>query len=63
MPAPIVFFDIAGPDMAKQTAFYRAVFDWGVGPAGQFSAPAVSQRRSRTSTTTGDRSRIRMLAQ
>jgi len=39
MPAPIVFFDIAGPDMAKQAAFYRAVFDWDVGPTGGFTAP------------------------
>ena len=43
MPAPIVFFDIAGPDAARQTAFYRAVFGWDVGPAGQFtvSVPAA----------------------
>ena len=42
MPAPIVFFDIAGPDMAKQAAFYRTVFDWDVGPGGQFTAPVTS---------------------
>ena len=42
MPAPIVFFDIAGPDMAKQAAFYRTVFDWDVGPGGQFTAPVAS---------------------
>ena len=42
MPAPIVFFDIAGPDMAKQAAFYRAVFDWDVAPDGRFSAPAAA---------------------
>ena len=42
MPAPIVFFDIAGPDMARQAAFYRTVFDWDVGPGGQFTAPAAS---------------------
>ena len=41
MPAPIVFFDIAGPDMAKQAAFYRTVFDWDVGAAGQVTAPSV----------------------
>ena len=40
MAAPIVFFDIAGPDMAKQLAFYRTVFDWDVAPDGRFSAPA-----------------------
>lgn len=27
-PAPIVFFDIAGPDAAKLHAFYNAVFHW-----------------------------------
>ena len=42
MPAPIVFFDIAGPDMAKQAAFYRTVFDWDVGPDGRFTAPAAA---------------------
>jgi hypothetical protein len=42
MPAPIVFFDIAGPDMAKQASFYRAVFDWEVGSDGRFSAPSAS---------------------
>jgi len=41
MPAPIVFFDIAGPDMARQAAFYRAVFDWDVGKDGRFSAPVT----------------------
>jgi hypothetical protein len=40
MPAPIVFFDIAGPDMAKQAAFYRTVFDWNTRPDGGFTAPA-----------------------
>ena len=42
MPAPIVFFDIAGPDMAKQAAFYRTVFDWDVAPDGRFTAPAAA---------------------
>jgi predicted enzyme related to lactoylglutathione lyase len=40
-PAPIVFFDIAGPDMAKQASFYRAVFDWQIGADGRFSAPVT----------------------
>ena len=32
MSTPIVFFDIAGPDLASQSAFYTAVFGWrGVG--------------------------------
>ena len=42
MPAPIVFFDIAGPDMAKQSAFYRTVFAWDVAPDGRFSAAATA---------------------
>lgn len=42
MPAPIVFFDIAGPDMAQQAAFYRTVFDWDVAPGGGFTAPVVA---------------------
>lgn len=28
MPAPIVFFDIAGPDSAQLSDFYQKVFDW-----------------------------------
>ncbi len=39
--APIVFFDIAGPDMARQAAFYRAVFDWNIGKDGRFS-PSIT---------------------
>jgi predicted enzyme related to lactoylglutathione lyase len=38
-PAPIVFFDIAGPAMARQAAFYKAVFDWDIAADGRFSAP------------------------
>lgn len=30
MGAPIVFFDIAGPDGAAQSKFYSAVFGWNV---------------------------------
>jgi predicted enzyme related to lactoylglutathione lyase len=41
MPAPIVFFDIAGPDTIKQTAFYRDVFDWRAGPGGALTVPVV----------------------
>ncbi len=41
MPAPIVFFDIAGPDMTRQAQFYRDVFDWDVADDGRFSAPVV----------------------
>ena len=28
MPAPIVFFDIAGPDSAKLRDFYSSIFGW-----------------------------------
>jgi predicted enzyme related to lactoylglutathione lyase len=42
MPAPIVFFDIAGPDMKSQAAFYAAVFDWEVSAQGHIAPPAVS---------------------
>jgi predicted enzyme related to lactoylglutathione lyase len=31
-PAPIVFFDIAGPDAAKLRAFYAGAFGWKIGP-------------------------------
>lgn len=41
MPAPIVFFDIAGPDLASQKVFYNAVLDIGADAIGQFQAPAV----------------------
>jgi predicted enzyme related to lactoylglutathione lyase len=37
MPAPIVFFDIAGPDTAAQSAFYSSVFGWDVRPDGGFA--------------------------
>jgi len=30
MPAPIVFFDIDGPDAAKLKSFYAGVFDWNI---------------------------------
>ena len=41
MPAPIVFFDIAGPDGAKQAAFYRDVFGWESGPGATLSVPVT----------------------
>jgi predicted enzyme related to lactoylglutathione lyase len=40
-PAPVVFFDIAGPDMGRQAAFYHAVFGWEIGPAGLLAVPAA----------------------
>lgn len=33
-PAPLVYFDIAGPDMAKLRSFYGGVFGWKIGPSG-----------------------------
>lgn len=30
MPAPIVFFDIAGPDAAKLKDFYSGIFGWSI---------------------------------
>jgi predicted enzyme related to lactoylglutathione lyase len=41
-PAPIVYFDIAGPDLASQSAFYKAVFGWSAGPNGSLNVPAVT---------------------
>lgn len=37
-PAPIVFFDIAGPDLERQRTFYRDVFGWESAPTGHVSA-------------------------
>ena len=34
-PAPIVFLDVSGPDLAKLAAFYQTVFHWDIG-AGHF---------------------------
>lgn len=42
MPAPIVFFDIAGPDLARQAAFYRAVFGWDIATDGRFTVASAS---------------------
>lgn len=33
-PAPLVFFDIAGPQKARLQDFYGHVFGWKIGPAG-----------------------------
>lgn len=30
MPAPIVFFDIAGPDAAALKSFYSSIFGWAI---------------------------------
>ena len=37
-PAPIVFFDIAGPDAAKLKAFYAANFGWSIDGANAIKA-------------------------
>jgi predicted enzyme related to lactoylglutathione lyase len=42
MPAPIVFFDIAGPDLKKQATFYAAVFGWDASDDGHIAAPVAS---------------------
>ena len=47
-PAPIVFFDIAGPDAAAQAAFYRDVFGWSAGPGGTVSVPVQAPALSGT---------------
>jgi len=41
-PAPIVFFDIAAPELANQAQFYKDIFGWQVGPDGRISVPAAS---------------------
>jgi len=42
MAAPIVFFDIAGPDLAAQRDFYAKVFDWMPTPDGRVTAPVTA---------------------
>jgi uncharacterized protein len=42
MTAPIVFFDIAGPDLEQLRKFYSTVFKWDVGADGRFSTRVVS---------------------
>ena len=37
MSAPIVFFDIAGPDVSALSAFYETVFAWPCGTPGTFA--------------------------
>jgi len=41
-PAPVVFFDIAAPQLAPQAAFYRAIFGWDIDASGGFAVPAAS---------------------
>jgi uncharacterized protein len=40
--APIVFFDIAAPELASQAAFYKTVFDWEADAAGALAVPVSS---------------------
>jgi len=40
--APIVFFDIAAPELEKQSDFYRVIFGWDVKPGGQVTVPVAS---------------------
>lgn len=42
--APIVFFDIAGPDSAAQQAFYATVFGWESDAGGNLEVPVPSTR-------------------
>lgn len=39
--APIVFFDIAGPDAAKLKQFYAGNFGWDIDAAGGIKTPAL----------------------
>jgi hypothetical protein len=39
MPAPIVFFDIAGPDAAKLKDFYASNFGWGIDAMNMVKTP------------------------
>ena len=42
--APIVFFDIAGPDPDKQRSFYADIFGWDSDPRGNLEVPVISTR-------------------
>ena len=48
MPAPIVYFDIAGPADAKQAAFYEKIFGWTAGRGGVVSVPVTGPQLSGT---------------
>ncbi|MEM8680270.1 MAG: VOC family protein [Planctomycetota bacterium] len=43
MAAPIVFFDIAGPDNTALHRFYEQVFGWSISAEGQFTVSATSR--------------------
>jgi predicted enzyme related to lactoylglutathione lyase len=40
-PAPIVFFDIAGPDSAKLRMFYSSIFGWQIDATGGIKTPRL----------------------
>jgi hypothetical protein len=40
-PAPIVFFDIAGPDAAKLKDFYAGNFGWGIDAGNLITTPKL----------------------
>ncbi|ANM31252.1 hypothetical protein ABI59_19260 [Acidobacteria bacterium Mor1] len=42
MSAPIVFFDIAGPDDEALRRFYREVFAWNAGEGGQLNLEVLT---------------------
>jgi uncharacterized protein len=41
-PAPIVFFDLAGPKVEELKAFYADLFGWKSDAAGQFTIPVTA---------------------
>ncbi len=43
MAAPIVFFDIAGPDDRALADFYASVFDWDINDDNRFAATASAE--------------------
>ena len=42
MSAPIIFFDIAGPESSSLKEFYADLFGWKIGPGGNFSTTVAS---------------------
>ncbi|MCW8879760.1 MAG: hypothetical protein OQK51_22090 [Kangiellaceae bacterium] len=46
MSAPIVFFDIAGPEGSNLKEFYSELFDWEIGTGGNFSTSVISATES-----------------
>jgi hypothetical protein len=41
MPAPIVYFELAGPDAGALRRFYASVFDWRSAPDGSIDAAST----------------------